>query len=33
MQADQGCDFDFMMGVGNDRAFVEGVPAVDGTDK
>jgi dihydroxy-acid dehydratase len=23
MQADQGCDFDFMMGVGNDQAFVE----------
>jgi len=33
MQADQGCDFDFMMGVGNDQAFVEEVPAVDGTDK
>jgi dihydroxy-acid dehydratase len=32
-QADKGCDFDFMTGTGNDRAFVEEVPAVDGTDK
>jgi dihydroxy-acid dehydratase len=33
LQADQGCDFDFMTGAGNDQAFVEEVPAVDGTDK
>jgi dihydroxy-acid dehydratase len=32
-QADQGCDFDFMTGTGNDREFVEEVPAIDGTDK
>ena len=32
-QADQGCDFDFMMGVSRDAAFAETVPAIDGTDK
>jgi dihydroxy-acid dehydratase len=33
LQADQGCDFDFMTGTGNDQAFVEEVAAVDGVDK
>jgi dihydroxy-acid dehydratase len=34
-QADQGCDFDFMMRAGpvGDEAFVDSVAAVDGTDK
>jgi dihydroxy-acid dehydratase len=33
MQADEGCDFDFMTGRGNDQEFVDEIPAVDGTDK